>query len=109
MLKYCLNRYETQEMRDKAFNAFLPALNFVPDWFVTKKNTIEKPDDTLFANHTITFINVDSNKVTFFGSHTIWYLYRRSFSKINLDDLNFDDYYPETIPMSELWVDISKE
>ena len=31
MLKYCLIRYETQEMRDKAFNAFLPALNFVPD------------------------------------------------------------------------------
>ena len=31
MLKYCLIRYEAQEMRDKAFNAFLPALNFVPD------------------------------------------------------------------------------
>ena len=67
MLKYCLNRYETQEMRDKAFNAFLPALNFVPDWFVTKKNIIEKLDDTLFANHTIIFMNVDSNNVTFFG------------------------------------------
>ena len=67
MLKYCLIRYEAQEMRDKAFNAFLPALNFVPDQFVMKKNLIEKLDDTLFANHTIIFMNVDSNNVTFFG------------------------------------------
>ena len=32
-----------------------------------KKNLIEKLDDTLFANHTIIFMNADSNNVTFFS------------------------------------------
>ena len=37
-LKFCLDRYGTQEMCDKAVkDAFLPTLKFVPDWFVTKK------------------------------------------------------------------------
>ena len=31
MVKYCLNRYKTQEMSDKAAEACLPALKFVPD------------------------------------------------------------------------------
>ena len=34
MLKYCLNRYMTQEMCDKAVDAFPPILKFIPDWFV---------------------------------------------------------------------------
>ena len=33
-LKYCLDRNKTQEMCDKAIDALLPALKFVPDWFV---------------------------------------------------------------------------
>ena len=37
MLKYCLDRYKTQEMCDKALNNFLPTLNFIPDWFATSK------------------------------------------------------------------------
>ena len=36
MLKYCLDRYKTQEIRDKAIDNFLPTLKFVPDWFFTK-------------------------------------------------------------------------
>ena len=36
MLKYCLSRYKTQEMCDKGVDDFLPALKFVPDWFVTR-------------------------------------------------------------------------
>ena len=31
MLKYCFNRYKTQEKCGKAFDASLPALKFVPD------------------------------------------------------------------------------
>ena len=34
MLKYFLDRYKTQEMCDKAADAFLPPLKFVPDWYV---------------------------------------------------------------------------
>ena len=30
MLKYCLDRYKTQEMCDAAFDDFLPALNLFP-------------------------------------------------------------------------------
>ena len=37
MLKYCLNRYMTQEMCDKAVDAFPPILKFIPDWFVLNK------------------------------------------------------------------------
>ena len=31
MLKYCLDRYKTQEMHDKTVDACLPALKFVPN------------------------------------------------------------------------------
>ena len=37
MLKYCLDRYKSQEICDKAVDACLPALKFVPDRFVTTK------------------------------------------------------------------------
>ena len=56
MLKYCLDRYRTQEMWDKAFDAFLPALKFVPHCFVTSK-MIKKLDDVLFTNDDMIFIN----------------------------------------------------
>ena len=37
VLKYCLDRYKSQEICDKAVDACLPALKFVPDGFVTTK------------------------------------------------------------------------
>ena len=37
LLKYCPDRYKTQEMCHKVADACLPALKFVRDWFVTKK------------------------------------------------------------------------
>ena len=37
MPKYYLDRYKTQKMFDKAVAAFLPTLEFVPDWFAAKK------------------------------------------------------------------------
>ena len=37
LLKYCLNRYKTQELCEKAINDFLPTLKFVPHWFATSK------------------------------------------------------------------------
>ena len=35
MLKYCVDRCKTQEMCDKAVDAFLRTLKFVPDSFLT--------------------------------------------------------------------------
>ena len=49
MLKYSLGRYKTQELCDKAVDAFLPALKFVPDCFVTNK-MLEKLDVAVFSN-----------------------------------------------------------
>ena len=37
MLKYCPDRCNTQEICNKAVDASLSGLNFVPDWFVTTK------------------------------------------------------------------------
>ena len=36
-LQYCNDRYKTEEMCNKTVDNFLPALEFVPDWFVTSK------------------------------------------------------------------------
>ena len=58
MLKYSLDRYKTQELCDKAVDAFLPALKFVPDCFVTNK-MLEKLDVAVFCNDDIVFVNVD--------------------------------------------------
>ena len=66
MLKYCLNRYKTQEICNKVVDDFLPALQFVCDWFVISK-MIKKLDDALLANYDIIFINEDSNNVIFFS------------------------------------------
>ena len=49
MLKYCLDRYNTQEMCDKAVNAYLPVLKFVPDWFVINE-MLETLDYCVFSN-----------------------------------------------------------
>ena len=37
MLKYCLDRYNAQEMCHKAVDDYLLALKFIADWFVTNK------------------------------------------------------------------------
>ena len=39
-LKYCHDRYKTQQMCNKKFvDKFLPVLKFVPGWLVTSKMT----------------------------------------------------------------------
>ena len=70
MLKYCLNRYKTQKMCDKAFDDFLPALKFVPDWF------------------DILFFDEESGNVTF-SSDEMGVL-SVDLKNINLDDVDFD-------------------
>ena len=65
MVKTCLDSYKTHEMCNKAVDDFLPALQFVPDWFVINK-TLQKRDNAIFDNDDIIFINEGSNNVTFF-------------------------------------------
>ena len=54
-------------MYDEAVDGSLPALKFIPDWFVTCK-MLEKLDNTLHANNDILFCNEDFHKVTFIAN-----------------------------------------
>ena len=94
MLKYCLDRYNTQKIYNKAIDIFLPTLKFVTDSFVTSK-MIKKLDDALFANDDINFVNEDSNYVTFFNDERDFF--RVDHDKINLDDVGFIEDDPGTI------------
>ena len=58
MLKYCHDRYKTQEMCDEAVDDCLSALKFVPDWFLTAK-MIKKLHETLFTNDDVLFFDGD--------------------------------------------------
>ena len=95
LLKYCLNRHKTQEMRDKAVDANLPTLKFVPDWFVTNK-ILEKLDDVAVCNDDIDLVDIDSRIVKFFSDDMG--LLTKDLNNINLDDDdNFGHDHPETI------------
>ena len=71
MITYYLDRYKTQEMGDKAFDDFLPALKFVPDWFVTCKiikklhNDLFEEDDTIFFDEDFSNVTFSSNEMVF--------------------------------------------
>ena len=54
ILKHCPDKFETQDMCDKAVYSCLLALQFVPDWFVTSK-IIEILDSAVFSNDYIVF------------------------------------------------------
>ena len=49
MLQYCLDRYKSQEMCDKAVDVFLTTLKLVCDWFVMRK-MLEKRNNLAFFN-----------------------------------------------------------
>ena len=72
-------------MCEKAVDVCLPALTFVPDWFITNK-MLEKRDDIVFSNNDIVFVNEDSD-VTFFSDMCLNTIYSHH---INLGDDNFD-------------------
>ena len=107
MLKYCLDRYKTQEMCDKAVDNFLSALKFVPDWFV-KSKMIKNPDDAIFSND-IFFFDEDSGNVTF--SSNKMGITSVDLNTANLDNVNSDEDDPQTIINFRLmaWLNRLKE
>ena len=64
MLKHYLDRNKTQEMCDNIVHAWLPALKFLLDGFVSKK-MLEKLDDVLVSNDDAIFVNVHFDNTTF--------------------------------------------
>ena len=82
LLKYCHDRYKTQEIGDKAGNVFLPALKFVPDWFTTKKLTKNLNDD-LFSNDDIILLMKILIMAHFFSDE-------RSILSVDLGNVSFE-------------------
>ena len=78
-------------MYDKAVNACLPVLKFVPDCFVMNK-MLEKLD-VVFSNDDKIFVNAGSDNVTFIGDYMG--LIRIYLSNVNVDDDNFGNDDPE--------------
>ena len=90
------DQYKNQEVCDKAVDDFLPALTFVPDWFVTSK-IIKNLHNTLFTYNDIvfSFFFEDSGNITF-SSDKIGIL-KADLDNINLDDFNFYEAGHETV------------
>ena len=59
VLKHCHDKYKTEEMCDKAIDLCIPALKFVPAWFVTSK-TIENLESAVFCNDYTVLGELDS-------------------------------------------------
>ena len=81
-------------MNDKVVDDFLPALKFIPNWFVTSK-MIKKLHNTLFTDDGMLFFDGDSVSVTFFGDELG--ILSVDINNINLDDVSFFEDDPETI------------
>ena len=64
MVKYCFDRYKTQEMHDKAVDNFLSTHKVFPNWFVTSR-MFKNLSNALFADDNILFFDEDSGSVTF--------------------------------------------
>ena len=63
-LKYCHDRYNIQEMCNKAVDDFLPASKFVLDWFVSSK-MIKTFLTALYSDNNILFFDEYSGNTTF--------------------------------------------
>ena len=78
-------------MSDKPVDAYLNALKFVPDWFVTN----EILDGTILSKDNIVFADIDYNIVAYLDNDMSLYTIRSNNN--SLDDDTFEDYDPETI------------
>ena len=66
MLKYCVSTYKTLKMYDRAVDACLLALKFVPDQFVLSK-MFQILDNVIFSNDDIDLDYMDCDIATFFS------------------------------------------
>ena len=60
-LRYCLDRYKTQEICDEAVNAFLSILKLVSEWFVPN-NVAFFSDDEDLNTVDLNNVNLDDDK-----------------------------------------------
>ena len=96
-LKNCVNchdRCNNQELCNKGVDDFLPALKFVPDWFITSK-IIKNVLTALYADENKLNFNENSGDVVF--SCNKMGILSIDLNNINLGDINYDEDDPETI------------
>ena len=86
-------------MCNKAVNSFLPALKFVPDWFVASKAIKELPT-AFYPDENILYFNKNSGNTMFFYNEMR--VLNINHNNINLDDTNYDDDNSETIILIRL-------
>lgn len=86
MLKYYLDRYQTQEICHKAV-VCLPILRFVPHFFLHSLFTnkmLEKLGYIEFSNYRIDLDDIDPDTVSFFSNDLIWTLLLQILIKLTL-------------------------
>ena len=98
ILKFCHDRYKTQEICDKVVYGFLLVLKFVPDWFLQIKRL--KNFTHLYLQTMVYFFDRDIGNVIFccdeMGVLSV------NVIKINLDDTNYDEDDPDTTILARL-------
>ena len=94
MPKYCLDRYKTQKLCDKAAADCLSTLKLVPDWFVTD-HTTKTLHEALFNNDYILLLDEGPGNVTF--SSDKMSILCVDLNNVKLGDANFDEDDPKTI------------
>ena len=99
LLSCCHDKYETQEMCNKAVADFLPGLKFVSDWFVTSK-MIKELLTALYVDKNILYFNEDSGHVVF--SCNEMGILSVDPNNINLGNVNFDENDPKNVILIRL-------
>ena len=89
-LKYCHNRYMTQQMYNKSIDDFLSELKFV----LTNK-MIKKLHTALYADDDILYFREDCSDAIFLCNEMV--IFSIDPNDINVNDTNFDEDDPETI------------
>ena len=93
-LRYVPDQYKTQQMCDKVVGDCIPALKFVPDWFVARK-MIKILFTALYTEENILYFNEDSGNVVFIC--IVMGILNRDLNNINLDNTNYHEDDPDTI------------
>ena len=109
LLKYYLSWYQTQEVCDKAVDDFLPALKFVPGWFVTSKRVRRLKNLIMFYLQTVICFSlvkilVTSGNATFCTDEMGTLNF--DLNNTSLNDANWDEMILKLLFMPKLWLGV---
>ena len=109
LLKYYLSWYQTQEVCDKAVDDFLPALKFVPGWFVTSKRVRRLKNLIMFYLQTVICFSlvkilVMSGNATFCTDEMGTLNF--DLNNASLNDANWDEMILKLLFMPKLWLGV---